>query len=78
MPGAVGVRVHDTGPGTPVLGRSRLGALRGRGLLLVRHVASEWGSKPDDTGKTVWATVAVGPRRLAEPTAGAGGGEPAG
>jgi PAS domain S-box-containing protein len=35
----------------------------GRGLMLVDALASDWGSRPAETGKTVWFTLAVDPVR---------------
>ncbi|MDT0351642.1 ATP-binding protein [Pseudonocardia charpentierae] len=31
--------------------------LRGRGLLMIAAIATQWGSISDDTGKTVWADL---------------------
>lgn len=42
----------------PVMGASRLGKYRGRGLLLVERVAERWGISRRAWGKTVWAEVA--------------------
>jgi anti-sigma regulatory factor (Ser/Thr protein kinase) len=42
----------------PVVGTSRLGKYRGRGLLLVERVAERWGISRRTWGKTVWAEVA--------------------
>lgn len=42
----------------PVVGTSRLGKYRGRGLLLVERVAERWGISRRAWGKTVWAEVA--------------------
>ena len=32
----------------------------GRGMVLIEHMAAQWGVEHDDTGKTVWFTVADG------------------
>lgn len=41
----------------PVMGTSRLGKYRGRGLLLVERVAERWGISRRTWGKTVWAEL---------------------
>jgi anti-sigma regulatory factor (Ser/Thr protein kinase) len=41
----------------------------GRGLMLVDALASDWGSRPAETGKTVWFTLAVDPVRNPGPDA---------
>ncbi|RBM18620.1 ATP-binding protein [Prauserella sp. PE36] len=41
----------------PVVGRSRLGDLRGRGLILVDKLSEDWGVRTHEAGKTVWARV---------------------
>lgn len=45
----------------PVLGVSRFGANRGRGLIMVDQLAQRWGSAVRSWGKTIWAEVAFGP-----------------
>ena len=35
----------------------------GRGLMLVDALASDWGTRPAETGKTVWFTLALDPVR---------------
>ena len=53
----VRVEVDDADPaGNLTVGRSRLGAHRGRGLTLVSSVAS-WGVTRTVAGKTVWANL---------------------
>lgn len=55
----VRVEVDDTSSDLPVLGRSRLTDLRGRGLVLVNALSTRWGARPKFGGKTVWADVAT-------------------
>jgi two-component sensor histidine kinase len=56
--GTVTVAVHDDSPLLPQRRDPSPESLRGRGLMLVDHLATEWGttSNPDD-GKTVWAVL---------------------
>ncbi|MBC6445927.1 ATP-binding protein [Actinokineospora xionganensis] len=56
-PCRVRVEVEDASPGEPVLGRSRFGDLRGRGLVIVDRLSDEWGVTRQDGGKTVWALI---------------------
>lgn len=57
-PCRVTVEVHDSSPDMPVIGRSRLGDNRGRGLIMVDKLAHDWGTRPTtDGGKTVWAVI---------------------
>ncbi|HET9058556.1 MAG TPA: ATP-binding protein [Acidimicrobiales bacterium] len=56
------VEVHDNvPPGGRALGASRAHppgqATSGRGLAMVSWLASEWGVRREDSGKTVWAVV---------------------
>jgi anti-sigma regulatory factor (Ser/Thr protein kinase) len=57
----VRVEVQDNSPRLPVLlavgGRA---AERGRGLYIVRNLASRWGSRRDGSGKLVWAELPAG------------------
>ena len=57
--GDVIVEVDDGTPTQPVLGRSRLGGNRGRGLTIVAGVAERWGVRALNVGKTVWARLRV-------------------
>ncbi|GAA3677190.1 hypothetical protein GCM10022267_75130 [Lentzea roselyniae] len=54
-PFAVRCEVDDTAPELPVLGKSRLGGFRGRGMVLVDQLATSWGAARGDGYKTVWA-----------------------
>lgn len=57
-PCRVRVEVDDTSPEQPVVGRSRLGDTRGRGLIMVDKLCEDWGVDfLSDGGKTVWATI---------------------
>ena len=58
--GHVVIEVDDGAPTAPVLGRSRLGTNRGRGLTIVAGVAERWGVRALRAGKTVWARLRVG------------------
>ena len=57
--GHVVIEVDDGEPAAPVLGRSRLGTHRGRGLTIVAGVAERWGVHVVNAGKTVWARLRV-------------------
>ncbi|HWO63884.1 MAG TPA: ATP-binding protein [Umezawaea sp.] len=57
----VRLEVDDSDPThLPVLGVSRFGANRGRGLVMVDQLAQRWGSAVRSWGKTIWAEVACG------------------
>ncbi|KOV74876.1 hypothetical protein ADL00_00930 [Streptomyces sp. AS58] len=49
------VEVHDDADTSPHLRHARLLDEGGRGLFLVACVASQWGTRYEDTGKTIWA-----------------------
>ncbi|MFI9152408.1 SpoIIE family protein phosphatase [Streptomyces sp. NPDC053367] len=51
--------VGDTGNGRPRLGRKGLLADSGRGLHVVHGLTTRWGVRWTDTGKVVWASVAM-------------------
>jgi anti-sigma regulatory factor (Ser/Thr protein kinase) len=72
MPGGqVRVEVDDgDAAGVLTVGRSRLDACRGRGLMIVRSVA-RWGIRRTVTGKTVWATLGPTASRCDVPGLGA-------
>ena len=53
------IEVDDGARDRPVLGRSRLGVNRGRGLTIVAGVAERWGVRALNAGKTVWARLRV-------------------
>jgi hypothetical protein len=56
--GVVRVEVDDASPdAVPVVGASRLGPHRGRGLLMVNTMAPRWGVRRYRFGKTTWAEV---------------------
>ncbi|MGI5499979.1 ATP-binding protein [Lentzea sp. CA-135723] len=57
-PCEVTVEVDDDSPTQPVYGRSRLGEHRGRGIVVVDNISREWGCRPGEHGKTVFAVVA--------------------
>ncbi|HEX3783728.1 MAG TPA: ATP-binding protein [Pseudonocardiaceae bacterium] len=55
--GAIRVEVDDAAPGRPILGWSRLGVNRGRGVRIVDGLAARWGVRQLGVGKTVWAEL---------------------
>ncbi|MDQ6781995.1 MAG: ATP-binding protein [Actinomycetota bacterium] len=59
---AVVVQVADDGPGHPVLQTTESVETSGRGLTLVDQMAESWGvtTRPEGTGKVVWARVILG------------------
>jgi two-component sensor histidine kinase len=57
--GHVVIEVDDAASTAPVVGRSRLGVNRGRGLTIVSGVAERWGVRVLNAGKTVWARLRV-------------------
>ncbi|MCE6995533.1 ATP-binding protein [Saccharothrix sp. S26] len=79
VPCQVRIEVEDTSPARPILGRSRLGEHRGRGLVMVDNLTRhQWGTQARSdggTGKTVWAVTSCdgdewtpcGPRDRAGP-----------
>ena len=65
VPCSVRVEVDD-GTGTPpIIGQSRLGGYRGRGLVIIESLSTVWGTTEHQAGKTVWAEIACTP--LARP-----------
>ncbi len=57
--GFLRVGVYDEGTGTPEVREPGHLASSGRGLLLVRELADEWGVQPDGHGgKVVWFALA--------------------
>jgi anti-sigma regulatory factor (Ser/Thr protein kinase) len=59
-PCRVRVEVVDGSTAAVTPGRSRLDENRGRGLLLVDRLATDWGVHDHAAGKTVWAEIACG------------------
>jgi anti-sigma regulatory factor (Ser/Thr protein kinase) len=59
-PCRVRVEVVDGSTAAVTPGRSRLDENRGRGLLLVDRLATEWGVYDHAAGKTVWAEITCG------------------
>lgn len=53
------VEVSDTLPDPPRERTADSDAENGRGLQLVAHSSRRWGTRPADTGKTVWFELAV-------------------
>jgi anti-sigma regulatory factor (Ser/Thr protein kinase) len=59
-PCRVRVEVVDGSAAELTLGRSRLNENRGRGLVLVDELSTDWGVSANLVGKTVWAEVSCG------------------
>lgn len=55
--GHVVVSVSDTSRTPPILKTVDLEATGGRGVALVATLASQWGWKPEPTGKKVWFRI---------------------
>ncbi|MEU5693312.1 ATP-binding protein [Actinosynnema sp. NPDC020468] len=53
------IEVDDSTHGLLVVGHSRLGEHRGRGLVMVGNLAAAWGVERHERGKTVWAHVVI-------------------
>ncbi|MET8951716.1 ATP-binding protein [Streptomyces sp. NPDC004393] len=53
------VEVSDTLPDPPRARSADAESEDGRGLQLVAHSSRRWGTRPADTGKTVWFELAV-------------------
>ncbi|MEU5696691.1 ATP-binding protein [Actinosynnema sp. NPDC020468] len=53
----VRIEVDDATQDQPVPGVSRLGDNRGRGLVIVAKIATDWGVEAHSDGKTVWASL---------------------
>ncbi|MER5262261.1 ATP-binding protein [Actinosynnema sp. NPDC002837] len=56
-PCVIRIEVDDASPEHPVLGRSRIGELRGRGVMIVDRLAKDWGVVAHADHKTVWAEL---------------------
>src|SRR5579862_2720088 len=55
------IEVRDRADGVVAVADPGPDALGGRGLLLVRELAADWGVEGDDDGKTVWAELSAAP-----------------
>ncbi len=64
-PCRVRVEVVDGSTAAVTPGRSRLDQNRGRGLILVDRLATDWGVVDHPGGKTVWAEIACGAQGIA-------------
>jgi hypothetical protein len=64
-PGGVLIEVSDASADLPEALAPDPRRVGGRGLLLVRAMSLAWGVRPIPGGKTVWATIAAGPRAAA-------------
>jgi hypothetical protein len=51
------VEVRDKSPSPPVPMMPSKTDPRGRGLLIVGHMADRWGYRHEEDGKTVWAAL---------------------
>ncbi|MDM7830400.1 ATP-binding protein [Cellulomonas edaphi] len=54
---SVRVEVQDTGHGSPTVRHPELTAPSGRGLALVEALSGSWGTRPDESGTSVWFEV---------------------
>jgi anti-sigma regulatory factor (Ser/Thr protein kinase) len=59
LPGALNVCVRDSEPALPTLAHPAIGFEGGRGLLLVRACADDFGCSPRPGGKDVWANFLI-------------------
>ncbi len=57
----ISVEVTDFGESMPVHPQSGGDPTRGRGLLIVSKIASQWGTRRHQVGKTVWCDISFGP-----------------
>jgi anti-sigma regulatory factor (Ser/Thr protein kinase) len=55
--GGLTMEVRDDSPELPVIEEGRLMAESGRGLFLVQAYSDDWGCRPVDGGKVIWATL---------------------
>jgi anti-sigma regulatory factor (Ser/Thr protein kinase) len=68
--GFVSVGVQDCGSGVPHVNRADASREGGRGMAVVAGLVSDWGVRVDgDTGKEVWAILAVEPLTTYEASA---------
>lgn len=58
---SIRLAVIDDGRGLPVRQHPQVEAIRGRGLAIVDALTRDWGVRPLDTGKEVWADLALAP-----------------
>ncbi|MEV6639145.1 ATP-binding protein [Amycolatopsis sp. NPDC051371] len=65
LPCSALLEVHDEGEAVPVIGSPGPAVARGRGLVLVGDLARDWGVRPAEPGKTVWARIDCGTGTLA-------------
>lgn len=54
LPDGIRFEVHDGSPRAPRLREAASDATTGRGLTLVEHMASSWGTDLSSSGKAVW------------------------
>jgi len=59
--GLLFIEVEDAKPGAPDLPDADEDAESGRGLMIVDAIAEDWGCDPAETGKRVWASLAIAP-----------------
>jgi hypothetical protein len=60
VPCEISVEVDDCSSLRPLCGCSRLGGSRGRGMMMVDHVSSAWGTRARPGGKTVFVLIRCG------------------
>lgn len=58
-PGRLVIEVLDKSPAMPRMGCAQAAEESGRGLELVNLLAARWGWEPCDSGKRVWAEIAL-------------------
>lgn len=62
--GGLTIRVADFGHNPPRMRRPAPDVAGGRGLLMVDTIARRWGFESTDSGKVVWADLAVQPHTV--------------
>jgi anti-sigma regulatory factor (Ser/Thr protein kinase) len=67
IPPEVMVEVWDRSPSLPAVQLPDLDQEKGRGLYLVKSLASRWGMRPDGEGKAIWFAVNLAPPRGTSP-----------
>lgn len=65
--GHIDLQVTDDAPGQPQQLRPGILDVHGRGLQIVAALAAQWGHRPKDDGKTVWARFPTADARAALP-----------